>query len=73
VRHFVAQGSPTVSLKRAHGHSGFVRYKKGEFDFLIGYDLYSDTAYVWSWDELRALKTNVSIAAGAAERWDKLR
>lgn len=49
------------------------RFREGAFDFLVGYDLYTDTAYVWSWKEVEHLTHSVTIAAEAAERWDKLR
>jgi hypothetical protein len=48
------------------------RYKEGDFDFIVGYDLYSDTAYVFSWVETIKLKTTVTITPESAERWDKI-
>jgi hypothetical protein len=48
------------------------RYLEGDFDFLIGYDLYADVAYVWAWDELTDYKTCVTISKESAERWDKI-
>ena len=65
-------GLPSVHLNCRHGYSGRRRYKKGEFDFIVGYDLFTDTAYVWSWDEVAHLNTTVTICPEAAERWDKL-
>jgi hypothetical protein len=47
------------------------RYVKGDFDFMIGYDLFTDVAYVWSWDDVDHLKSAVSICDDAKERWDK--
>jgi hypothetical protein len=47
------------------------RYVKGDFDFIVGYDLYTDTAYVWSWGEVEHLKASVSVYEDAKERWDK--
>ena len=65
-------GLPLVNLQCAEGASGIRRYKKGEFDFIVGYVLFTDTAYVWSWNEVEHLKTSVSICTEAAEQWKKL-
>jgi hypothetical protein len=48
------------------------KYAKGEFDFIVGYDLFTDTAYVWSWDEIGHLTTTITVCPDAMERWDKL-
>lgn len=47
------------------------RYADGSIDFIVGYDLFTDTAYVWAWGEVRD-KVCVTICPEAAERWDKL-
>lgn len=66
-------GLPTVALRHASDtRFGARRYKPGEFDFIVGYDLYTDTAYVWSWAEVVHLKAAVTVCPEAAERWDKL-
>jgi DNA-binding transcriptional ArsR family regulator len=65
-------GLPRVPLKCREGHAGYRRYKEGEFDFIVGYDLFTDTCYVWSFDELKDHSTGVTICPEAAERWDKL-
>lgn len=65
------QGLPYVALTYGHGRNRR-RYVEGEFDFLVGYDLFTDTCYVWSWDEVAHLSTAVSVCPEAAERWDKL-
>ena len=64
---------PYVRLWRTEGHNRMRRYKKGDFDFIVGYDLFTDTCYVWSWDEVEHLKSAVTICPEAAERWDKMR
>ncbi len=66
-------GLPAVKLLCADGHAGTRRFAPGEFDFIAGYDLFTDTAYVYSAAEVAHLKTFVSIGAAFAERWDKLR
>lgn len=69
-------GTPIVSLRCGGGsrnHRGKRRFEDGEFDVLVGYDLYTDTAFVWRWDELTHLQTAVSASEEAAEAWHKLR
>jgi transposase-like protein len=66
-------GLPVVRLKCADGHNKRRRYREGEFDFIIGYYLFNDTAYVFSYDEVVNHKTHVTIAEAYAERWDKLK
>ncbi len=44
-----------------------------EFDFIVGYDLYSDAAYVFTYEEVKHLKKAVTVRDDAFERWDKLR
>ncbi len=39
----------------------------------VGYYLYNDTAYVYSFDEVENLKTVITISDEHAERRDKLR
>lgn len=65
-------GLPVVSL-RCRSASGMRTYQEGEFDFIIGYDLRTDTCYVWTWDEVAHLKSCVTICPEAEERWDKFR
>ena len=65
-------GLPLVSLCCADGAYGQRRFREGEFDFLVAYNFYTDTAYVWSWEELTHLKSAVTIAEDASERWDKM-
>jgi len=66
-------GLPTISLRCTEGHNQSRRFKKGEFDFLVGYDFYSDTCYVFSEKEVAHLSNSVSITEKAAETWEKLK
>ena len=66
-----AHGLPLVSLMIHDGRSNRRRYRKDELDFLVAYDFFSDTAYVFNIDEL-GNKERVSIREDAAERWDKI-
>jgi len=65
-------GLPIISLVCTEGHNKTRSYKEGEFDFLVGYDLYSDTCYVFSWSDVSSLTTSITIRPEAAERWDLL-
>ncbi len=65
-------GLPLVAIRCAAGRSGSRRYTEGELDFLVGYDFFTDTAYVWSWEDLRGHKATITVCPEAAERWDKL-
>ncbi len=65
-------GRPIFKLTCSDGRKKNRRYGKGEFDFLIGYDLFADQAYVFAWDELEGLKTMVSARDTALEAWNKI-
>ncbi len=66
-------GLPYFSLMCRAGVGKYRRYSLGEFDFIVGYDIYSDTVYVFSHDEVLHLTAAVTVRPEAAERWDKLR
>jgi len=65
-------GRPLVPLRCGDGRGKSRPFRKGDFDFIVGYDLYDDTCYVWSWDEVQHLTSAISVCQEAAERWDKL-
>ena len=65
-------GLPTISLHCTEGHNKQRSYKVGEFDVIVGYDAYTDTAYVFTFDEVSNRSATVTIDEAAAERWDKL-
>jgi hypothetical protein len=55
-------GLPVIRLKCAEGHNQRRRYREGEFDFIVGYYLFNDTAYVFSSDEVKQHKlTSLSL------------
>src|SRR5512147_1320800 len=56
-------GLPTVSLRKSDGRNAQKRFDRSDFDFIVGYDLYSDTAYVWSHEEIAHLRGAVTISA----------
>ena len=66
-------GLPHISIKCTEGHDFQRRYVKEEFDFIVGYRLFNDTAYVYSFEELSQLKSGVTISDNAAEAWDKIK
>lgn len=66
-------GRPAVSLQCTEGHNKQRRFQIGEFDYIIGYDLVSDVAYVWSWKEAVEHKTSITVTKSCAEAWNKLR
>lgn len=65
-------GRPTVSLLCSAGRNKFRRFREGEFDILVGYDLLNDAAYIWLWSDLINLKTSATVTDTALERWDKI-
>jgi transposase-like protein len=66
-------GLPFASLEKTSNGSKPKRkkYPDGAIDFVVGYDLFTDTAYVWSWSEVKG-HSAITINPDAAERWDKL-
>ena len=66
-------GLPIISLVCTDGHARRRRYREGEFDFIVGYCLRTDTAYVWSWNDVKNNETTITVSDDAKERWDKLR
>jgi len=65
-------GSPYTILRCADGRGKSRKYREGEFDFVVGYDLFADTAYVWSWVEVEG-KATISAHPDAAEAWGKIK
>lgn len=65
-------GLPSVSLQHNVGRSNQERYRDSDLDAVVGYDLYTDSAYVWMIDELSERRYSVTITPDALERWDKL-
>lgn len=63
-------GVPVISLKCFEGHSKQRRLREDECDLVVGYDLHTDTAYVFRLSELSDNVSTVSIRPEAAERWD---
>jgi hypothetical protein len=62
-------GLPSAPIRCSHGRKATRKYVTGEFDFLVVYNLYDDTAYIFPAAEV-IHKTSVSIRPDAAERWE---
>lgn len=67
-----AAGSPFIQLRCSEGRGKSRKYREGEFDFIVGYDLFTDTAYVWSWEEVKG-RAAISVTQEAAEAWGKIK
>ena len=65
-------GNRTIPLLKATGRMRGRRYAEDDFDFIVGYNLFTDTAYVYSKDEVRGQKYIATMHEDHAERWDKL-
>ena len=59
---------PTIPFLCSAGRGKQKRIPEESADFLVGYDLYTDTAYVWPCTELEG-RTNITVSPEAAERW----
>lgn len=66
------EGLPLIRLKCHTGHSKQRKYHAGEFDFVVGYNYFTDTCYVWSWGEVEGMSCK-TIEPSAAEAWHKLK
>lgn len=62
----------SISIRCADGRKKAKKYTSKDFDILVGYDVFSDTAFVYTFQELLHLKTYVSAKKESAEAWYKL-
>lgn len=65
------RGMPMIPLVCSDGRNKFRCYREDELDFIVGYCLFSDTAYVLSLEEVRG-KVWHTPQEQDEERWDKL-
>lgn len=65
-------GLPRASLRCSEGRGNSRTYRRGDFDYLVLYNLYDDTAYVFSVEDAMG-KTTLTIKPEVAEQWTKLR
>jgi hypothetical protein len=66
------EGRPVVQTTTSRRH-GRYSYSPKDFDFLIGYDLRTDTAHVFSWDDIKGRSRSVSVGKASEEAWHKIR
>lgn len=66
------RGMPHVSLLCSSGFKTYRRYRDDEYDAIIGYDLFTDTAYVFTPADLTRNKSTIAITPAHAEQWNKL-
>jgi predicted transcriptional regulator len=64
--------TPLVPVQCMQGRYTFTTYDNKDMDFLVGYDLLNDVAYVFSWDEVKSKKTHISATVESKENWGKL-
>jgi hypothetical protein len=65
---YESTGLPAVNLRsRNRG-----RYAPGDFDFIVGYDLVTDTAYVFTEGEVAHRKATIAVSDASIEAWNKL-
>jgi len=65
---------PLVSTSGGLCHGIYsYRYKEEDFDFIVGYDLLTDKAYIFSFDETKHLKSSITIRDDAEENWLRIK
>lgn len=64
--------TPIINLKKSKGRDNLIKYNNKEIDLIIGYDIYNDVAYVFTWDEIKNLKNIISATVESKENWNKL-
>ncbi len=62
------KGMPTVSLRCSDTRKSLRKYKENECDYVVGYDLYSDTCYVWDFKLIKN-KTCIAVTKESEENW----
>lgn len=68
---FDSNNAPRVSNRCSEGRSKLRKYSEEEYDFLVGYCLKTDTAYVFSSGEAKN-RGLITCFDKDAERWDKM-
>jgi len=61
-------GQPLLPVKTSRRKP----YRRTDFDFLVGYDLETDSAYVFSWGDFENNRAVVAACEEAHEAWWKL-
>ncbi|MFA5203025.1 MAG: group I intron-associated PD-(D/E)XK endonuclease [Lentisphaeria bacterium] len=63
---------PMVRIKRYCGNRKMRKYERNDCDILVAYDLKTDVAYVFTYNELNNRTSHITMCPEAAEKWDKL-
>lgn len=66
-------GNPSVQLLKHSGRENTKHISEDRADYLVGYDLFTDTAFVFDRTEFSSVRATLSMRADAAEAWTKLR
>jgi len=65
-------GLPLISLKCSNGFKTYRKFTSKEFDFIVGYNLFNDTAYIYSFNEIDHLNSAITTSKDGEEAWNKL-
>jgi hypothetical protein len=65
-------GGADISVRCSNGTRKRRKYEDKEFDYIIAYDLFSDTAFVYSKADVGHVRHAIALRDDAAERWDKI-
>lgn len=65
-------GKSLISLRCTDGRYGQRRYADSELDFLIGYSIVDDVAYVFSQADVAHAINAITITEASREAWHKL-
>jgi len=63
------KGEGFIPLICQKGHYGRRKIGEKDFDFIVGYDLFSDSCYVFNKNQIRKNKTTIGIKRGIKEGW----
>lgn len=65
-------GAPVIKLVRSNGRKRYVRYGDDDFDFLVGYSVRTDIAYVFRREDCAGRQSGVSATKESEEAWHHL-
>lgn len=63
---------PTISIVCNEGHNSTRKYRETDMDFIVGYDITTDDAYVFAFAEAVKNANRITVTESALERWDKI-
>ncbi len=65
-------GAPSITLTRQPTRGVTERYGEGDFDFIVGYDVATDEAYVFHADDCASLSRSISATESSREAWGRI-